>query len=104
MPAARPVLVAPDSFKGTLTAAQVAGALAAGLQEAGWPVDRCPVADGGEGTTAVLADALGAETRSATVSDPLGRPVQARFAVVPARRLAVLDTAQASGLHLVAEA
>ena len=47
-------LVAPDSFKGTFDAPAVAGALADGLQDAGWEADRCPVADGGEGTMALL--------------------------------------------------
>ena len=49
------VLVAPDSFKGTFTAAQVARAIGQGLEAAGRPVDLCPVADGGEGTLQALA-------------------------------------------------
>ena len=51
----RPVLVAPDSFKGTFSAAMVAGAIGRGLERAGlMPPDLCPVADGGEGTLDAL--------------------------------------------------
>jgi glycerate kinase len=95
------ILVAPDAFKGTLTAAEVAAALGRGLVQGGRPVDLCPLADGGEGTLDVLAPALEAEIRAAEVSDPLGRRVKARYAV--GDRAAVVETAAASGLHLVAE-
>jgi glycerate 2-kinase len=95
----RTVLVAPDSFKGTFTAAQVAGAIARGLQTGGWPVDLCPIADGGEGTMAALATALGAQLRVATVTDPLGREIEAQFALNGSQ--AFLETAAASGLALV---
>jgi glycerate kinase len=97
----RTVLVAPDAFKGTLTATEVAQALGRGLKAGGRPVDLCPIADGGEGTLDVLAPALDAELRSAQVSDPLGRPIEARYAVAEGE--AVVETAAASGLHLVAE-
>jgi glycerate kinase len=93
------VLVAPDSFKGTLSAAEVAEAIARGLQAAGRPVDLCPVADGGEGTLDALLPALGGELRTATVSDPLGRPIEAAFAL--GDRVAVVEMAAASGLGLV---
>ncbi len=56
------LLVAPDSFKGTLNASQVADAIAAGIEAAGGRADRCPVADGGEGTMSVLLGALGGVT------------------------------------------
>ncbi len=57
-----PILVAPAAFKGTLRAPEVAAALARGLEAGGWPVDPCPVADGGAGTLEVLLPALGGET------------------------------------------
>jgi glycerate kinase len=100
------VLVAPDSFKGTLSAREVAAAIGKGLQAAGVPVDLCPVADGGEGTLEALAPALGAELRSVQVSDPLGRPVSARYGFVPSQRrrqpsVAIVEMAAASGLSLV---
>lgn len=93
-------LVAPDSFKGTFAAATVAGALARGLEQAGWEVDRCPVADGGEGTMALLCEALGGRVVPARASDPLGRPVGCAFAI--AGDTAIVEVAQASGLGLVA--
>jgi glycerate kinase len=96
------VLVAPDSFKGTFSAAQVAEALAAGIEEAGARADRCPVADGGEGTLDVLLAARGGEVRTAPAHDPLGRPLDARFALLDGGGTAVVETAEASGLALVA--
>ena len=97
-----PVLVAPDSFKGTFSAAEVAAAIAAGLRSADREAVELPVGDGGEGTMGVLVDALGGDVRTATVSDPLGRRVEAQFAILPDGS-AVVETAQASGLGLVAE-
>src|ERR1700761_1782687 len=64
------VLVAPDSFKGTFASQTVAEALACGLVAGGQPAVICPVADGGEGTLAVLAPALGLEEVPVRVSDP----------------------------------
>ncbi len=70
-------------------------------------VDLCPVADGGEGTLAVLREAMGAQLRSAVVHDPLGREVSAEFGLTPRHgaraATAVLEVAAASGLGLVAE-
>jgi glycerate kinase len=96
------VLVAPDSFKGTFAATEVAAAIGRALEAAGRPVDLCPVADGGEGTLDALAAGLGAERRSATVTDPLGRDIEAEFGL--AGDVALVDTAAASGLSLVDEA
>jgi glycerate 2-kinase len=93
------VLVAPDSFKGTFTASQVAAAVARGLRAGGRSVVELPIADGGEGTMEVF----GGEVRTASVSDPLGRPVEARFALLDGGRTGVVETAEASGLRLVAE-
>jgi glycerate 2-kinase len=98
-----PALVAPDSFKGTFSAREVAAALAAGLRDAGHEAEEMPVADGGEGTMDVLLAALGGERRTVEASDPLGRPVEASFALIEDGRVAVVETAQASGLGLVAE-
>ncbi len=96
------VLVAPDSFKGTFSATEVAAAIGRGLEKAGRPVDLCPVADGGEGTLDALAAGLGAQRRQASVTDPLGREIEAEFGL--AGDVALVDTAAASGLSLVAEA
>jgi glycerate kinase len=100
----RPVLVAPDSFKGTFRASQVAGAIGRGLERAGlMPPDLCPVADGGEGTLDALLPQLGGEVVAATVQDPLGRPVRAGFGLVEDGGTALVEMAAASGLGLVAE-
>jgi len=97
-------LVAPDSFKGTFDAAIVANAIAAGIEDAGGEADRCPVADGGEGTMAVLLAALGGELRAAAVHDPLRRPIEASFGLLGDGETAIVETAQASGLPLLAPA
>lgn len=95
-----PVLVAPDSFKGTLRATQVAAAIGRGLEAAGLaPPDLCPVADGGEGTLEALLTALGGETGGTAAHDPFGRAIQAGFALVEDGGTAVVETAEASGLH-----
>jgi len=104
IPHERPVLVAPDSFKGTFRASEVAGAIGRGLERAGlMPPDLCPVADGGEGTTDALLPALGGETTAAAAHDPLGRPLTAGFALLEEGGTALVETASASGLGLVAE-
>ena len=69
----RPVLVAPDSFKGTFRAAEVAAAIGRGLERAGlMPPDLCPLADGGEGTMEALLLALGGETSPPTCTTRSG--------------------------------
>ena len=99
----RPVVVAPDSFKGTFSAVEVADALARGLEGAGVPADRCPVADGGEGTTAVVLASRGGRSVTVPVRGPLGGTVDAEFALLDDGRAALLDMAAASGLALIAE-
>ena len=95
----RPVLVAPDAFKGTLRASEVAAAIGRGLERAGCvPPDLMPVADGGEGTMEVLLLALGGETAAARVSGPLGDEVTAGFALLEQGGAALVEVAQASGL------
>jgi glycerate kinase len=103
MPKMPPVVVAPDSFKGTLAAGEVADAVAEGLVAAGWEADRCPIADGGEGTLEVLLGARGGEVFEVDAHDPLGRPVRARFGRLGDGAVAVVEVAAASGLGLVAE-
>ena len=104
--AARTVLFAPDSFKGSLTSVQVARALADGWRR-GRPGDRvllCPLADGGEGTLEAIAAAGGWEWRTAEVHDPLGRPIRARWLRSADGRQAVIEMAEASGLSRVTPA
>ena len=95
-------LACPASLKGVLSAREAAAALAAGFREAGVEADECPIADGGEGTAEVLFFALGGEWREETVSDPLGRPVQARWLALP-DGTAVVESAEAIGLAVLPE-
>ena len=100
----RPVLVAPDAFKGTLRAPQVAAAVGRGLERAGrMPPDLCPVADGGEGMLEVLLPALGGDVLGVSAHDPLGRPVSASVGLIEGGGTALVELASVSGLGLVAE-
>ena len=99
--AAAPVLIAPDDFKGRLTAPEVAAAIARGVRAGGLEAEELPVADGGGGTLEVLVRALGGNLRTETVTDPLGRPVEAPFALLPGGSAAIVEMAAASGLALV---
>ncbi len=101
------MVVACDSFKGSLTAAEASSAVASGvLASAGGVQTVCvPVADGGEGTVEMIAGALGGRYVTVRVTGPLGRPADARYAVVrPHGQMvesAVIELAQASGLPLL---
>ena len=97
------VLVAPDSFKGSLSSMEVAETVREALLEArpGCEVLCLPSSDGGEGLVQALASALGAEIASVQVHDPLGRMISASYAVKG--ETAVIEMAEASGLCLVAE-
>ncbi|MBL0350434.1 MAG: glycerate kinase [Elusimicrobia bacterium] len=98
------MLVAPNAFKGSLTAGDAARALARGARKSIRPFPQirlCPLADGGDDTLEVLSRVFGARPRRARVTGPLGRPLQALWAYAPRRRLAVIEMARASGLALV---
>ena len=98
------ILIAPDKFKGSLSAPAAAEAIARGLR-AVWPdaeLDLAPIADGGEGFAESLAVALGAEWVNVASQDAIGRPIQARYAWLPDENLAVLEMSEASGLHRIA--
>jgi glycerate kinase len=89
------LVAAPDKFRGSASAADVAAAVARAAHGAGWACDPVPMADGGEGTL----DALGGANRTATVTGPLGDPVVAGWQLSAGR--AVVEMARASGLDLV---
>jgi glycerate kinase len=91
------IVCCPDSLKGVLSASDAAAALAAGVRSGGGSAVGLPLADGGEGTAEALAGALGGEWRHARVRDPLGRPVDARWLLLPGSR-AVVESAEAIGL------
>ncbi|HEX5336550.1 MAG TPA: glycerate kinase, partial [Propionicimonas sp.] len=99
------IVLAPDSFKESMTAPEAAAAMARGVRLAD-PEAECtliPMADGGEGTTDTLVAALGAARRVVSARDPLGRPVTAGYALTT-DGLAVMEVAAAVGIGLVAPA
>ena len=103
------VVAAPDKFRGTATAREVAAAIARGIRRAGagtkgWKVDEAPVADGGEG----ILDVLGGAVRTTRVVGPLGEVVEAEWrlhdggiAGLGREKTAVIEMARAAGLELV---
>ena len=93
-------LASPNALKGVLSAPAAAAALAAGLRRGGVETDELPVADGGDGTAEVLASVLGGEWKTARVADPLGRPHEARWLLLP-DGTAVVEAAEAIGLRLL---
>jgi glycerate kinase len=103
MSARRPILIAPDKFKGTLAASEVAAAIGRGLVGVGLePVELVPIADGGEGSMEMLVNARDGATLPAEVTDPLGERVTAAFGLLDGGRTAIVEMAQASGLWRVA--
>ena len=95
------IVIASDSFKGSLTSVEVAQAATRGIK-AVYPdcdVVAVNVADGGEGTVEAVVDALGGQIVHTTVSDPLGRPIQARYGI--AGKKAIIEMSAASGLPLL---
>jgi glycerate kinase len=97
------IVIAPDSFKESLSAREAAAAIAAGFRESLPAADcrECPMADGGEGTVAAVIAATGGRVVEVRVTGPLGQPVAAFFGVTGDGRTAVIETAAASGLSLV---
>jgi len=97
------VVIAPDSYKGCLSAAQVARAIARGVRAALPKAEilSVPMADGGEGTLQALISATGGTLKRRRVRGPLGNPVWAEFGVLGDGRTAVIEMAAASGLPLV---
>ena len=91
------LLASPASLKGVLGPVEAAAALVEGAAAAGAEADALPIADGGGGTAAVLAGALGGEWHEARVADPLGRPIRARWLMLR-DRTAVVEAAETIGL------
>ncbi|MGI6551731.1 MAG: glycerate kinase [Bacillota bacterium] len=96
------IVLAPDSYKGSLSASQVAFYMEEAIREvAPWiRVEKVPIADGGEGTVDAFLAGAGGEKRNLTVTGPLGEPVQAFFGILP-DGTGVIEMAAASGLPLV---
>lgn len=98
------ILIAPDSFKESMTATEAAAAMARGVRKAlgdSVEIDLCPVADGGEGTMDTLVVATGGQKFTAPVTGPLGAPVLAQWAMLGDGSTAIVEMAQAAGLALV---
>ena len=95
------ILIAPDKFKGTLSADEVADAIAAGLRDVlpNSTIDIVPMADGGEGTAEVISNALGGSWVKCKAHDPLGREIEARYGWESARKLAVMEMSEAAGMR-----
>ena len=98
------IVVAPDSYKGSLSALGVAQAMERGILHVFPDADVCkiPMADGGEGTVDALLAATGGEHRQSVVSDPLGQRILASWGILGDGRTAVIEMAAASGLTLLA--
>jgi len=97
------ILVAPDKFKGSMTARAAGDAMRDGLLRV-WPdaeIDVVPVADGGDGTAEAILEAVGGKSVRLDVTGPDGRPVKAAFALLAPGDAAVVEMAQASGLALL---
>ena len=100
------IVIAPDSFKDSLSAEKVADAIAAGLADV-MPhaqLVKCPMADGGEGTVEAIVAAGNGQLRRNHVQGPLGAPVEAHWGWLPDSHTAIIEMAEASGLQLVATA
>lgn len=97
------IIIAPDSFKGSLSALEVCAAATRGLASLSPAIEvlSVPMADGGEGTVQSLVDATGGRLIPATVTGPLGEPVPAEYGLLGDGRTAVIEMAAASGLPLV---
>ncbi|KAA0967931.1 glycerate kinase [Pseudomonas sp. ANT_H12B] len=97
------IVIAPDSFKDSLSSQGVADAIALGLTEV-WPdaqLVKCPMADGGEGTVESILAACEGELRRTIVRGPLGITVDAAWGWLPQSHTAIIEMAEASGLQLV---
>ncbi|MEO0447890.1 MAG: glycerate kinase [Verrucomicrobiota bacterium] len=94
------ILIAPDKFKGSLSAFEVASSIAAGLEEGGFTgeIQQLPIADGGEGTMDAVACTFDVEWVACPTTDALGRTVEARYLLLDRGRKAVVEMSQAAGM------
>lgn len=97
------IVVAPDSFKGSLSSTEVANAIEKGIKKVipNCKVVKLPIADGGEGTMDTLVNALKGEKIKITVNDPLMRPVEVEYGLVQNGKTAIIEMATANGLTLL---
>ncbi|HEV3148140.1 MAG TPA: glycerate kinase [Chthoniobacterales bacterium] len=99
------ILIAPDKFKGSLNAREVAENIAKGLRDVlpEATISIVPMADGGEGTAEVVCDALGGKWVKCGAHDPIGREIQARYAYIGNHKLAVMEMSEAAGIRRLSE-
>lgn len=97
------IVIAIDSFKGSLTSMEVGEAVARGILQADPNSNICvrPLADGGEGTVDALICGLGGQRESISVSGPLGEPVSCSYGIIGEHKTAVMEMSAAAGLTLV---
>lgn len=95
------ILIAPDKFKGSLSAREVAESIAKGLHDVlpNAKIDIIPMADGGEGTAGAISDAIGAKWVTTRAHDPLGRQIEASYAYIDDRKVAVMEMSEAAGMR-----
>ena len=99
------ILIAPDKFKGSLNAREVAENIAKGLRDAlpDAKIDIVPMADGGEGTAEAICEARGGSWLKCKAHDPIGREIEARYAWIKDGKLAVLEMSEAAGMRRLSE-
>ncbi len=99
------ILIAPDKFKGSLSAREVAENIAKGLRDAlpDAKIDIVPMADGGEGTTEAVSEARSGSWLQCKAHDPLGREIEARYAWIEDKKLAVMEMSEAAGMRRISE-
>ena len=95
------ILIVPDSFKGSLSSRQVADAIAEGIEDLRFEIEKSPMADGGEGTVDCLISADRGSRMRDFVTDPIGRMIQAEFGILKDNKTAIIEMASASGLLLI---
>jgi glycerate kinase len=99
------ILIAPDKFKGALTAREVAESVAKGLRDTlpNARIEIVPMADGGEGTAEVICNARGGSWLRCKAHDPLGRQIETRYAWIENAKLAVMEMSEAAGMRRLSE-
>lgn len=97
------IVIAPDSFKGSLTAVEVADAVEEGVKSVFYDakIIKIPLADGGEGTVQCLVNATGGKVLQEEVINPLGKKIDASYGILGDQKTAVIEMAEASGITLI---
>lgn len=101
----RKIIISPDSFKGSLSAREVADCCAKAVRKVfeNAEIIIMPIADGGEGTIKTLSESFGGVSRQCRVSDPLGRDVMTSYMISEENKSAIMEVAQASGITLLSQ-